>query len=239
MAHFSTILLTEQARGLEQRMAFCRSIEDRYGDTRQRDSERPLTEVDGSLPGDRRIIYDRGGWVFWMLHRLMGRETSFAAHREYLAMWRDTQDHPLIQDYLAVMRRHAPDTAAFDAYVKQWLFTNAVPQFLVSDATLVPAGDGWEMRARVKNTGGGTVAVEVAAVRGERFAKKPKAGEEWRDARASVTLAAGEEKPVAIRCDFQPRRLVVDPDVTVLMLERRKAEVDLKMRREPGVLASR
>ena len=32
MAHFSTILLTEQARGLEQRIAFCRSIEDRYGE---------------------------------------------------------------------------------------------------------------------------------------------------------------------------------------------------------------
>ena len=62
--------------------------------------------------------------MFWMLHRLMGREANLAAHREYLATYRDSQDHPLIEDYLAVMRRHAPDPAAFDAFTKQWFFAH-------------------------------------------------------------------------------------------------------------------
>src|SRR5262245_57297691 len=200
MAHFSTILLTEQARGLEQRMAFCRQIEDRYGNTRQRDSERPLVKVDGSLPGDRRIIYDRGGFVFWMLHQLMGLEPSLEAHREYLTTYRDSQDHPLIEDYLAIMRRHAPDPAAFDAFVTQWFFGTVVPQYLITDASVEKARDGWEVRARVKNVGSGEIPVEIAATRGERFAKKRTAENAWHDARATVTLAAGDEKPVTIRC---------------------------------------
>jgi ABC-type Na+ efflux pump permease subunit len=239
MAHFSTILLTEQARGLEQRIAFCRSIEDQYDNTRQRDSERPLVEVDGSLPGDHRLIYDRGGFAFWMLHRLMGREVNLAAHREYLQTWRDTQDHPLIQDYLATMRRHAPDTTAFDGFVKQWFYTTVVPQYLITDARLLHVGEQWEVRARVKNVGTGVMPVEIAATRGERYPKKRDADNAWRDARATLVLAAGEEKPVTIICGFEPQKLVVDPDVTVLMLERQKAEMKLRAARAQESLARR
>ena len=239
MAHFSTILLTEQVRGLEQRIAFCRGIEDRYDNTRQRDSERPLVEVDGSLPGDRRIIYDRGGFVFWMLHRLMGRENNLAAHREYLQMYRDSQDHPLIQDYLAVMRRHAPDTAAFDAFAKQWFFAVAVPQYQITDAQLVRHASTWQVQARIKNVGTGVMPIEVAATRGERFPKKRTAENAWQERRATVLLAAGEEKPITIDCGFEPQNLVVDPDVTVLMLERQKAEQALEARKEPSTLARR
>jgi hypothetical protein len=230
LAHFSTILLTEQVKGDEQRMAFCKQIEDRYANTRQRDSERPLVKVDGSLPGDRRIIYDRGGWAFWMLHRLMGREANLAAHREYLETYRDSRDHPLIEDYLAIMRRHAPDALAFDAYVEQWFFGTVVPQYLIEESSVVKTGDAWEVRARIANTGTGRAPVEVAAVRGERHPKKSDAENAWQAARATVTLAAGESADVVIPCAFEPTKLVVDPDVHLLMLERNKAEVTLKVR---------
>jgi hypothetical protein len=227
MAHFSTILLTEQVRGLEQRIAFCKSIEDRYGNTRQRDSERPLVKVDGSLPGDRRIIYDRGGFVFWMLHRLMGREANLSAHRDYLATYREAQDHPLIEDYLAIMRHHAPDPAAFDAFIAQWLFGTVVPQYLITEAKSARDGKGWVVNARVKNVGTGVMPVEIAATRGERFPKQRTKENDWSNARASMTLAPGEERPLTIRCAFEPERVIVDPDVTVLMLERQKANVKL------------
>jgi hypothetical protein len=42
---------------------------------------------------------------------------------------------------------------------------------------------------------------------------------------------------VIIACAFEPQRVVVDPDVTVLMLERQKAEVKLKS--DGGKLAVR
>jgi ABC-2 type transport system permease protein len=224
LAHFSTILLVGQTRGEEQRRACCRQIEDHYGNTRRRDSERPLNRVDGGLPGDARIIYDRGGWTLWMLHELMGRDSSLAGLREYLSLYRDSRDHPLVEDYLVVMRRHARDTLAFDAYARQWILGTVVPHFLVTDAAVTHEGGGWQVRARVRNVGTGTVAVEVAATRGERFPKRRTPGNAWADARATVTLGAGEEKPVVIRCAFEPRKVVVDPDVRVLMLERQKAE---------------
>jgi ABC-2 type transport system permease protein len=230
LAHFSTILLTEQVKGEEQRMAFCKQIEDRYANSRQQDSERPLVKVDGELPADQRIIYDRGGWAFWMLHRLMGREANLAAHREYLETYRDNRDHPLIEDYLAIMRRHAPDTAAFDDYVRQWFLGTVVPQFLIEESSVAKAGEGWEVRAHIKNTGTGRAPVEIAAVRGERYPKKPDAENAWKTARTSVTLGAGESADVVIPCAFEPTQLVVDPDVHLLMLERGKAEAPLKVK---------
>jgi hypothetical protein len=232
MAHFSTILLCEQARGLEQRMAFCRQIEDRYANRRVKDSERPLVQLDGTLPADGRIIYDKGGFALWMLHRLLGREAGLAALREYLAAFRDSRDHAALEDYLAVMRRHAADTTAFDAFAKQWFHQVVVPEYKIDDAIVVRAGDHWAVRATVRNTGTSTMPIEVAAVRGERFPHEKRDAERYADARGTLTLGAGESKTVTIACAFEPERVVVDPDVTVLMLERQKAEVKVKVSAE-------
>jgi ABC-2 type transport system permease protein len=235
LAHFSTILLTGQVKGEEQRMAFCKEIEHRYADARQRETERPLVKVDGSLPGENRLIYDRGGWVFWMLHCLMGPEASLAAIREYLATYRDSQDHPLLEDYLAIMRRHAPDKEAFDAYVQQWFFGTVVPQYLIEESSVVKTKNGWEVLAQVRNTGSGRATVEIAATSGERFPKKRTKENAWRESSTIVTLGAGEATSVTIGCGFEPKKLLVDPDVRVLMLERKKAEVALHAAAARGV----
>jgi hypothetical protein len=77
--------------------------------------------------------------------------------------------------------------------------------------------------------------VEVAATAGERW-KKPADGERngvytvdplYKDARATITLSGGESKPVTIRCDFEPDKIVVDPDVRVLQLKRKQAVATL------------
>ncbi len=238
MAHFSAILLTEQERGLEQRMAFCRQIEDHYANTRRKDSERPLVQMDGSLPGESTAIYDRGGWAFWMLFRLMGREAGFAALKEYLATYRDSEDHPLIEEYLAVMRRHASDPVAFDEFTRQWFHGTVVPQFLVLDAKVRKVGEGWEVTANLKNVGTGRAPVTVAAATGKRFAEKKPAATPYADARTTVTLGAGETVPVRILCAFEPERLVIDPDIELLMLERQKAEVKLRTSRPADIVAT-
>jgi ABC-2 type transport system permease protein len=251
MAHFSTILLTEQVLGEEQREVFCKDIEYRYADTRRKDSERPLVKVNGELPGDSRIIYDKGGWSLWMLFRLMGRDAGLAAQKDYMATYRDSSDHPVLQDYLAVMRRHAPDPVAFDAFVHQWFYDVVVPQYLVEDAKATLGLDGrWTVTARVKNVGTGTMPIDVAATKGERFphdakatpaapapgavppaaastARAAEAKPRYEDARATLLLGAGEEKSVRIECAFKPDKFVVDPDVHVLQLERKKATVAL------------
>ena len=236
MAHFSTLLLTEKARGERQRQAFARQMEDRYGNLRRKDSERPLAKIDGKLPGDTRIWYDKGGWALWMLHRFMGGERGMAAIREYMATYRDSRDPAALEDYLAIQRRHAADTTAFDAFAKQWFFTVVVPHYLIEDARLVRDGKGWKTTATVRNVGTGTMTFDVAAALGERWPAKGSKAKPWLDARAPLTLAAGERGTVTLRSDFQPERLVLDPDVTVLMLERQKAE--MRLRPEPEAVTA-
>ena len=40
-----------------------------------------------------------------------------------------------------------------------------------------------------------------------------------------IEIGPGEEKPVTIESGFEPAKVVVDPDVEVLMLRRAKAQV--------------
>ena len=63
-------------------------------------------------------------------------------------------------------------------------------------------------------------ADQPAAVRG---APSP----DYRDARTTVVLGAGEERALEILCSFEPDELIVDPDALVLQLERKKARTDL------------
>jgi ABC-2 type transport system permease protein len=237
MAHFSTALLFQQVKGERGRMEFLKRIEEIYGDNRQADSERPLVKTDGSRAGDTAVIYNKGGWVFWMLLEYLGRDRDLAGVHDFITTYADNPDHPVLQDFVAVMRKQAPDTTGYDAFVRQWFFEKVVPEYRISgaevtelntvaDASGEPAAS-WEVTASVENAGTGTMPVEVAATAGKRFDKEGKPDADYRDARTTVTLAAGEKKEVTIRCGFKPEKLVVDPDVEVLQLERKHAEAAL------------
>jgi ABC-type transport system involved in multi-copper enzyme maturation permease subunit len=228
MAHFSTMLLFGQELGERERIEFCRRIEERYGDQRQVDAEKPLVWIDGSKAGDNTVTYDKGGWVFWMLLDLLGEDAGFAGIRDFIGRYTASVDHPVLQDFLRVMREHAPDPAAFDAFEDQWFLDVVVPEYRISDAAREEDGGAWIVTATVENVGTGRMPVEIAAVAGDRF---PEEGEEtenpWKESRVRVELGAGEETRVSLTCAFEPERILVDPDARVLMLEREKAEARL------------
>ncbi len=238
MAHFSTILLIEQEKGERARIEFCKRIEERYGDRRHADAERPLVRIDGSKDGDETVLYDKGGWAFWMLLHQMGRENALAGIRNFIGTYKDGPDYPVLEDFLAAMRPFAPDSTAYDAFVRQWFFEVAVPEYRLSHArraehddattaaTDAPA-DGWLAAATVQNSGAGTMAVTIAAETGDRYDKDGRRSAEYREARSVITLGAGEEQEVAISCDFKPERIVVDPDALVLQLMRENAVAGL------------
>jgi ABC-2 type transport system permease protein len=233
MAHFSTILLCEQVKGLRQRIEFCKRIEESYGETRRKDSEKSLVKTDGSRPGDTPVTYDKGGWVFWMLLQHMGRERALQGLREFIARYRLNQDHPVLQDFVATMRPFAPDPEAYDAFVKQWFFEVVLPEYRLSEARLVQLHDtatagAWEVTVRVKNAGTGRMAIEMAAAGGERFDKDGQVSADYHDARETVTLGAGESTDVTIHCDFKPDRVLVDPDALVFQLLRKLAVAELR-----------
>jgi ABC-type multidrug transport system permease subunit len=244
MSHFSTMLLFDQVMGARERMEFMKGLEARYGDRRRVDDERPMYDVDGKRESDETVIYDRGGWVFWMLYDYLGHDRALAGYRDFFRTWSVSRDHPALQDIVLAMRPHAADPAAYDAFVKQWFEDKAMPEYRVIRAARVKReGAGYEVTATVRNQGTGTMPVEVAATVGERWAKPAKAKAKaaasaevlprsrpnpaYREARSTVTLAPGESRTVTLHCPFQPEKVVVDPDVRILQLRRKQAVASL------------
>ncbi len=224
-ANFSAILLVEQVKGINARIDFCKRLEATYGKSRQADTERPLAKLDQEdrRPGDTTAIYDKGGWVFWMLLNQMGRDQALAGIQSFFKTYHGNPDHPVIQDFVAAMRPFARDPSAFDAFVQQWFFEVVVPEYQLTEPRKTGNGPSWEVTAHIENAGTGTMPVEVAATRGERFAKDGSASPEYREAHTTVTLDKGEIRQLSIPCPFEPDRIVVDPDAKVLQLQRKNA----------------
>ena len=228
MAHFSTALLMAQVKGDLQGMEFRKRIESRYGDGRRSDAERSLARTDGSHDGDQTVTYDKGGFVFWMLWDLMGREKNFAGLRQFIADHQNNPDHAVLHDFEVHMRRYAPDTVAYDQFARQWLDSVVVPEYRLSAAKSVKTADGWETSVHVENVGTGRMPVEVAVLVGERAldpTEKPKVA--YQAATATVVLGGKEGKDVTVRSAFKPDRVVTDPDVRVLQVRRAAAVVKL------------
>jgi ABC-type transport system involved in multi-copper enzyme maturation permease subunit len=230
-AHFATMLLFERIKGPHGRMEFAKGIEARYNDHRRPDDERPMYDVDGKRRYDTTIIYDRGGWVFWMLYDLLGHERAMTGYHDFFQKWSTSRDHPALQDFVVAMRPYAPDGGAYDTFIAQWFEDKVVPQYRVSDARKSAREGGFEVTCTVTNVGTGVMPVEVAATAGERW-KNPEDGERngayttdaaYQESRTSVKLGAGESKEVTLHCDFDPERIVVDPDVRILQLKRKQA----------------
>jgi ABC-2 type transport system permease protein len=228
-SNFSAILVVEQVYGLNARIDFCERLEANYANDRQADSERPLVKLDGygGRPGDVTAIYDKGGWVFWMLLDHMGRGRALDGMRAFFKEYHGNSDHPVLQDFLAVMRRFAADREALDAFARQWFYRVVVPEYRITSPTTAPKGSSWELTARVENAGTGRMPVEVAAARGERFANDGSPGPKYREVRTTITLDGGEAQDVIIACPFEPDRVVVDPDAKVLQLQRKSAQAKL------------
>ena len=227
MAHYSTALLFEKVKGPNARMEFLKRLEERYGDDRRSDAERPVVKMDGSRPGDQTVTYDKGAWVFWMMDRHLGRERMLAGLQKFIADWGEGPDYPVLQDFTAAMRPFAADPAAYDIFVKQWFHEVVVPEYRLSGARVARTGKDWKVTFEVKNAGTSKTPVELAAVRGERFDDKGKPKPGYRDTRTLVVLGPGETRKVEIVCGFQPDRVVADPDVQVLQLRRKAAVVKL------------
>jgi hypothetical protein len=116
---------------------------------------------------------------------------------------------------------------AYDAFVKQWFQEVVVPEYTLTDAKKNGSASTFDVTVKVTNKGKATMPVTIAAAKGERFDDKGVAKADYRDARTALTLAAGESKDVTVHCDFDPDRVVVDPDVLVLQLRRKTAVAKL------------
>ncbi len=223
-SHFSTLLLFEQVKGLHARIEFAKRIEDSYAKSRRADSERELVKIDGTKDGDTSVTYDKSGMVFWMLLNEMGRERMLKGIHAFFETYHANSDHPVLQDFLEAMRPFASDPAAFDAFTRQWFFAVVLPQYHVVGATRARDGSGWKTSGTLENVGTGLMRVEVAAIKGTRFQADGKSDPSYHEVRTSVELGAHATKEFTLHGDFEPESVIVDPDVKVLQLLRKKAE---------------
>ena len=186
-----------------------------------------MVKVDGSKEGDTTVTYDKGGWVFWMLTDLMGRERALAGLREFVSSFKDGPDFPVLQDLLAVMRatrrRRGRLRRLRRAVVLRWRCPSTAHRAR-EDARGEGAGATWEVAATIRNDGTGTMPLEVAAAAGTAWTRTAsrEPGLPGRPGQPSPS-ARGRSRPVTIRCDFEPDRVLPDPDVRVLQLNRAKA----------------
>jgi len=154
----------------------------------------------------------------------MGRDADLAGLQAFIREYKDGPDYPVLQDFIASMRPFAPDGAAYDDFVDQWFRQVVVPEYRLADVKKVNDAGGWTVTAKVTNIGTGRMPVEVAAMKGERFGKDGTPSADYKDARAALVLGAAESGEIAIRCGFEPEKIVIDPDARVLQLRRKAAE---------------
>ncbi len=232
LANLSALLLTLEKRGDEQRQRMLRQWEDDYANSRSADSERPMVLISGTRPGDQTVTYDKAGWVFFMMMEVMGRDAMLDGLKDFIRTYQDGPDYPLLQDLVVLLRRHAKDLPAYDTFTRQWFEQVVLPEFKLWDLKVAKGADGqWIVDGTLENVGTGSVSVEVAALGAEPAkpvdapadAKPPKAP----TARTSVTIAEGERKPFRITCPFEPIKAQVDPDVRMLQMRRKLAELPL------------
>ena len=223
LAEFSALMLLHHELGEEQAATLRRRWEKQYVEGRRADNERPINRTDGTRPGDQVVTYPRAGFVFWMLREAMGEERMLEGLRAFVVKWKDGVetpeglDFPLIEDLVESLRPFAPDAAAFDAFVGQWIFGTALPELEVEGAS-ADGGDGaFTTVAELRNIGTGTVEVVVRVI----------GGEPAEVADATVRLAPGDAAPIAIASPFKPARLVVDPEVRLLFAGRKRCEKPL------------
>lgn len=213
LAHFSALLLLEEVKGDEAREQFAKVIEERYLKERRKDGERPLSRVDGSRKGDTTLVYEKAGAVYWMLMRHMGREAMLAGLADFVGRYREGPDFPAVADMLSVLRDHAPDGEAFDAFAGQLFGEVVLPEYRLDGLKAERAGDGWRVSAMLENAATGRLPVEVACV-GATGA-------------TTVVVGAGERVELEVVCDGEPEGLVVDPHRHVLMNARAGAKASL------------
>ena len=113
---------------------------------------------------------------------------------------------------------YASDPGAYNAFVKQWFFEVKIPEYRYLEKPRKSEVQGrWEVRARLQNVGSARMPVEVAAIKGNRFIEPDK----FKKSSLTITLGEGESKDILILCDFEPERLVVDPELQVFQLQRK------------------
>ncbi|MFZ9882748.1 MAG: hypothetical protein ACO3QC_15265, partial [Phycisphaerales bacterium] len=130
-------------------------------------------------------------------------------------------DFPLIEDMVESLRPFAPDAAAFDAFVAQWIYGTALPELELGETVVEGAGDMHAVGVTLRNIGTGQATVTVRLI-----GEKPESGEApFVD--TAVELVGPDPVVSRISAGFRPVRVLVDPEVKLLFAGRKRCDRSL------------
>jgi len=215
MASYASLLLVDDHLGVEAGRSYRRQLEATYLSSRRVDREPAVARVLPTGGGSRAVTVDKGAWVQWMLHDVIGRERALAGLRDFVDAYSSGTSLPGLPQMLAHLRERAPDPNAFDRFVDQWFFDTILPEFGVGDLVVEEEATGWAVSFVLANRGTGDVEVDVGV--------RTEAGMSSRRVRISPT----RDVPVRIVVPQRPSEVVVDPDVQVLQNHRDRARIRL------------
>jgi ABC-2 type transport system permease protein len=224
LAEYSAMLLIDELRGERERLVFLKQEEDAYLRRRDPDTELPLARL--QLEGQE-VWYNKGGLVFYMLERQIGRERLCAALASFVARWRSSPagetprdetlaraaGHPGIADLLDELRA-SQGRQSLDWFYEQWFEQVIVPDMaFVSTPLLRDEGGSWSVEFTATNLGTGRLPVRIEAVRGswrpDRFGALAE-GEFEHGEPLLLWLEPGQTARGVVASRFRPEALVID-----------------------------
>lgn len=220
MANFATLLLYEAERSDAARRSLALRLEERYLEARRVDSERPLTQIVESRPGDEETVAAKGAWALSMLRDRLGDAATLGALAAFAERARADAIGGTLEDFLEEALERSVDRAVDRHLVEQWFAGRVLPELRLEEVRVRPAGGEWLVSARLENVGSGMVDVAVAAV---GSAPSGAGAEPLTALRTARAVAPGAPRRLEWRIPFRPERLVVDPEVRLLQLHRARA----------------
>jgi ABC-2 type transport system permease protein len=221
MANYATLLLHEAENGADARLAFARWLEQGYTEARRVDTERPLLETYEGRRSDEAVLSFKGAFVMWMLHNQLGRERMLAGLQAFVSEHAQPRHHATPEELVETLRGFAPDSAAYQEFVDQWMTGLVLPEIQIRSATVAQTSGGWRVSAELENVGTGTVSLELAAE--AETPDSPGERTPVTEVRTTVLMRPGIPQLVSWVVPFAPGRIVVDPDAVVLQLNRARA----------------
>jgi len=216
MANYLTMRFLEVEHGAAARQAFATQIEREYLGARRVDIERSLLHTTAETGTDEVVAANKGAWVLWMLERRIGEAAMLGGLRRFVAAHSDEVSPPVtLTGLLEHLCAGATEVQACTAFTERWAAGIGLPEFVVGGASVAREGTGWRVSATLRNVGAIPAVVIVSAM-----------GDQARIDQ-TVFAPAGESVSVSWVIAERPRRIVVDPGIDVLQMNRSRATAEL------------
>lgn len=142
------------------------------------------------------VRYNKGPLVLHMLRYVMGN-TKF--QQFFASLAKDNRGNAIRLETVQEYAERAYGST-LDWFFQEWFYSVVLPDYQIAGVTSVPDGTGFKVTATLRNTGTGSMPVEVGFVQ-----------DDGKVVTATVTIGPKEDKPVTVTIERRVTKVVADP----------------------------